>query len=117
MNNWIKLLEYEIDRYDKIFLFESKRLLLGFSQLNLSDSFQKKLLILGPVQEKSRCANITYRKITEEELQNYLKLFFTYEFSDKFFFISEINNNYASLYHFVDAGILSMEEMFRALLR
>lgn len=54
--------------------------------------------------------------LTKKEAQQLVDLYLTYEFSDQFLLISRETTNYASLFHLVDTGILTMEEAFEALL-
>lgn len=59
---------------------------------------------------------LTFQQISESEFQALLELYSTYEFSDKFLPVFNNDINYANLHNMVDMGILSLEELFAALL-
>ncbi|MCR4792597.1 MAG: hypothetical protein K5871_07595 [Lachnospiraceae bacterium] len=59
-----------------------------------------------------------YRMISAEETKNILDLYRTYEFSDKFHFLSSPSDqNYGSLMNYVRNGILTEEEGYAAMLK
>ncbi|MCI8536568.1 MAG: hypothetical protein HFG68_13590 [Hungatella sp.] len=93
----IKTLEERLRNYDKVLLVKGSEFFEGFDQLKTFE-------------------HITFQKISEDEFQELLELYLTYEFSDKFFFIFDGDINYANLYHMVDVGILNLEDFFAALL-
>lgn len=116
MEKWVESLEYDINHYDKVILFTDRELLLKFYKLKFDCLHQQKLLILSSEQIIPEAKNFTFRMIKEEEIRNLRNLYFTYEFSDNFIFISVENENFATLYNFVNVGIISVEEMFEILL-
>ncbi len=93
----IRTLEERIRNYDKVLLVKGSEFFEGFDRLK---EFE----------------HITFQKISEDEFQELLELYLTYEFSDKFLLIFDGDINYANLYHMVDVGILSPEDFFAALL-
>ena len=112
----MNILEPYLDRYDKVVLLEVAEIFSLISQIKLLDMIDQKIMILSSDFFQSQFQNISFIQVSEGEFQELLELYFTYEFSDKFFFISENNINYANLHHMVDMGILSPEEFFAALL-
>lgn len=114
--NCIQFLEEAILKYDKILLFDRDELILNILNVKTLTVIYKRILILSIKQMAAEFENITFREITEDEKEQILKLYFTYEFSDKFLFISRKNSNYGGVFHFVDTGILNMEEAFEALI-
>lgn len=110
------ILERYLNDYDKVLLFETEELISRLNQQKLSDIFEQKIMILSVGFCESQFPNIAFRQISQNEFQELAALYFTYEFSDKFRFISDNDTNYASLHHMVNMGILSSEEFFEALL-
>ena len=82
----VKTLEKDIQQYDRILLFETPEYLKEF-----------------------------FQQITEKEADLLESLYFTYEFSDKFIFVTREKRSYPSLYHFVESGVLSKEDIFQIL--
>lgn len=112
----IENLEQDIDKYDKILFFEEDEVLIIFCCLQITIKTQQKILILTQKDFGADTENFIFRKVTKKEAEKISELYFTYEFSDKFLFVSRKKGNYASLFHFVDTGILNIEEVFEALL-
>lgn len=111
----IQLLERAVGQFDRIFVFENEELIPEVFSEN--KTIAHKLLILSEKQMVPDTDNIIFQQITEEEKEQIINLYFTYEFSDKFTFVSRNNINYGGLFHFIDTGILSKEEAFEALIR
>ncbi len=112
----LRALERDLNCYDRVLLSETPALISVIGQLKLSEVSDEKLLVLSPNICQGQSQNITFRQISREETCQLTKLYFTYEFSDQFHFISRNDGNYASLYYMADAGILSPEEFVAALL-
>ena len=87
----VKTLEKDIQQYDRILLFDVSAI---------------KEIFMG---------NIVFQQITEKEADLLESLYFTYEFSDKFIFVTREKRSYPSLYHFVESGVLSKEDIFQVL--
>lgn len=109
-------LENDLQYYDRILFFDTTELLSAFCQSEAACETSRKLLVLFSGQILPQLKNITFRQISEEEAGLLKKLYFMYQFSDKFLVVSKESTNYASLFHFVDTGVLSTEEAFEALL-
>ena len=140
----IRNLEEKLQAYDKILLAEDSELfgIFGFYKVNLhgpgcgGTTTQEsqactfgipecmppnrrrtfKVMILISRFNLPQTEHVIFQRISEKKFQELLKLYFTYEFSDKFVFISGNNANYACLYHMVNMGILSPKEFVAALL-
>lgn len=112
----VKTLENQLGHYDKILFFESTGLLLEFCQSQAARSTCQKLLVLSLASIPVHMENITFQYISREEVRQIKELYFMYEFSDKIFFVFRENTNYTSLYNLADTGLLSIEEVYVALL-
>lgn len=53
----------------------------------------------------------------QENFEELKQLYFTYQFSDKFVFVSRENACFPTIFSFVETGLLTMEEALGALLR
>lgn len=58
---------------------------------------------------------IKCQKIRDDDARFLLDVYYTYEFSDRFSVIS-FSDQYSSLFHFIDTGLLTLDEMAMALL-
>lgn len=113
----IRKLEQDISRYDKIVLLESRELVHECDWELTAYSSNKKILVLSAKQLSIKAAdNLILRQITKEEADFLSGMYLTYEFSDKFIFLSREDTNYPGLQNFVDTGLLSREEMLELLL-
>ncbi len=112
----IRLLEEAIKQYDRIFLFDKEEYIYTLFNTKIGTSIHRKILILSSGQRELSVDSITFWDITKEEKEQIINLYFTYEFSDKFLFISRRNINYGGIFHFVDTGIIKMEEVIEALI-
>lgn len=111
-----KNLEEKLRFYNKVLLVDNAELLEGSNWLHLFDFSFYKIIVLASKFNLPYAGHTAFRQIPEYEFQKLLELYFTYEFSNKFFYISGNDINYASLHHMVDAGLLSAEEFWAALL-
>lgn len=112
----VRLLENAVERYDRIVLFDRNEFIFKLFNMKVITASNKKILILSSKYMVSDIENITFQQITEEQIGNLIDFYFTYEFSDKFIFVSRDNTNYGGLLQFVDTGILSVKELFEALI-
>lgn len=53
--------------------------------------------------------------ITEENIEEIRQIYYMYEFTDKLLMISRKYVSYGSLYNFVKAGLLDMDEYLKAI--
>lgn len=129
----VKTLEKDIQQYDRILLFETPEYLKEFYHSKTAQAVRGKLLILcqkliftefkkyqissynASAIKEVFMGNIVFRQITEKEAGLLESLYFTYEFSDKFIFVTRERRSYPSLYHFVESGVLSREDIFQVL--
>ena len=115
-NKILTKLEKYIQLYDKIFLIElgteyDKHFLNDFIKFANSNANDKKwvCLISEELEENYDCCV----KITRQELEYIKKIYFMYEFSNRFYFISE-NDKFGCLWNYVCNGILTKTEAFSA---
>lgn len=111
----IQRLQIALDQYDQIVFFEEEAFLAECCSPDVFRAVRKRILILSKSVFREEAEYITFRQITEEEARQLTELYFLYDFSDKFLYISRKNTNYASLRHFVETGLLSMKEAMEAL--
>lgn len=100
MNN----IQLYIDKYNKIILNENKLILIKCKE-NVSFEYDKDNIKIENISDINSDAII--KKLSE--------LYRMYEFTDKFIMISD-NKIYPSIFNFVETGILTEEEVWRALL-
>lgn len=126
----IENLEAQIEKYDKVFLLDGdrdfqKKLCFLFTNSQAIKSLEKKVLVLYTEEisdEKAVSESQTLEQfwidlfqIKESEYRDLLRLYYMYEFSDRFQVLS-ISSQYGSLFNYVDTEILDMEEVFQVLL-
>lgn len=109
-------LQRALDQYDRVVFFEEEALLAECCGLGIFRDIRKRILILSRSAFRAEIPFITFRQITEKEARQLTKLYFLYDFSDTFRYISERDTNYAGWRHFVETGLLSMREAMEALL-
>lgn len=115
----IKQMETDLTVYDQILLVkndtdEDMKLAESFLAFAVSWQTNKKVLILSPV-DFSECSGVLYRKISKEEENSILKMYNMYEFSNRISVISH-NGHFGSLLNYFETGVLTLKEMFRAML-
>lgn len=120
MGEIIRKLEYIIEQFDKVLFFSGStetifNLTKTFCQSSVVKFTDKKVLVLFTKQIPCDNDNIVFAQISKEEAKQLANLYFMYEFSNKFILVSE-RKSYATLFSFVDTGIISIEEAFQALL-
>ena len=104
--------------YDKIFLVKCADEEYIFSKLRDSKvikSEKEKIWILSTSNPKE-FPGVYYRKISDDDSEFYYRLYHMYEFSDRFQVLSN-EVCFGNLFNFVNLGLLSFDEMFRALLK
>ncbi len=111
----------DLEEYDKVFLaLENGKLSEDLTEMlfhweNFGDKRQKILLLSSRKRETEPAFGVTYREIHEDEARKLRKLYFLYEFSDRFCVISE-EKTFGGILHLVEAGLLSMKEVLTVLL-
>ena len=117
-------LEQNIAEFNKVILVHGQReeeglanALYGYEAAKKIDT---KVLILSSGRNCCKCckedtSGITWRYITDSEMQDILKLYYLYDFSDRIALFSQ-ESIFGGLLNFVDTGILTMDELARALL-
>lgn len=115
----IDTVERDLERYDKIFLFDTADRKVFECMTHFCDSGQlretpKKVLVLG-MGEVKNAAKDCYRPITRRQFEELLDIYDTYEFSNKFQFISQ-KGQYGSMFNYINTGFLTFGEMFEAML-
>lgn len=93
-------------------------LLLPSGVFEIVSNIKKKRLAEAD-EDQNRLAEKEYfikcPKIRDDDASFLLDVYYTYEFSDRFSVIS-FSGQYSSLFHFVDTGLLTLDEMAMALL-
>ena len=117
-------LEQDIAEFNKVILVYGQKAeeglanaLYGYGDIKKADA---KVLILSSGKNCCKCckesiSGITWRYITDGKMQDILKLYYLYEFSDRIVLFSQ-ESIFAGMMNFVDTGILTMSELVRALL-
>lgn len=117
-------LERDIADFSKIILVHGQRAeeglgdaLDGYEAVRKTD---RKVLILSGGKKRWNCCkegrgSIIWRCLTDREMQDILKLYYLYEFSDRVVLFSQ-ESIFGGLLNYVDTGILTMDELVRALL-
>lgn len=116
-NNIISILQQIIEQYNRFFLVVDKYF--------LSDDFMEQLSnkIIVKKEKYEGIILADYIKdsgkqifnITEENIEEIRQIYYMYEFTDKLLMISRKYVNYGSLYNFVKAGLLDMDEYLKAI--
>lgn len=83
--------------------------------------YDKVVLFVGEDDERlSRAGLGSYDKVfvwnAQENFGELKQLYFTYQFSDKFVFVSRKKACFPTIFSFVETGLLTMEEALEALL-
>ncbi len=116
-NNIISILQQITEQYNRFFLVVDKYF--------LSDDFMEQLSnkIIVKKEKYEGIILADYIKdsgkqifnITEENIEEIRQIYYMYEFTDKLLMISRKYVNYGSLYNFVKAGLLDMDEYLKAI--
>lgn len=115
----IETVKCDLEHYDQIFLFDTADQNVLECMLQFCDSEQlketpKKVLVMG-VGEVKKSSNDCYRSITKQQFEVLQDIYDMYEFSNRFHLISQ-QEQYGSMFNYVETGILTYGEMFEALL-
>ena len=111
-------LEKDLEEFDRIILVDEQRVkqefLDAFYESEDLAAACRKILILSGAEDK-RKGNIVWRHITESEMQDMIKLYHMYEFSNRISLLSW-ENAFGGLDNLVNTGVLTKEEAIKAFL-
>lgn len=122
MKEVIKRTERDLEQFVLILFFTGER---EFAEEWLSYAAEamrleanlKKVLILSDLDiSYQSCSNFAYRRVDREEKEVLERLYFTYDFSDRFIMISD-KQQFGGLPNYIKTGTITKEEMIQALLR
>lgn len=116
---WDRLWELEegLHRYGRIFLVMDK----GFARMLYEATVHRQAVgkkVLALVTDGDGFENHAFAdfcKIGEEEAKKLCRLYYMYEFSDRFEVVAR-DSRFGTLFHYVDTGLLTAAEMADALL-
>lgn len=111
-------LEKDLEYYDRIFLItgrhqEYRELFIQFGGSEKRKDGTKKILVLSD-ENLDGGACYSCRRLSHEDAGQLKKLYFMYEFSDRFQLLSR-EESFGGILDFADTGILTKEEAFCAL--
>ena len=115
----LEILENSLGEYDRIILVINDRAsgndllsrLLGSEAIKKS---VKKIMIMS-CENREEEGNYTYFQISRQEEKWLNELYRMYEFSDRFQILS-YGGNYGNIFNYVETGLMTMEEVFEAVL-
>ena len=114
-------LEEDLKEYEKIFLVpDDEETVDGLldellNSRNIKAAKQKVLVLYSGRQKIGIDTSIVQRVISREETEALCRLYFMYEFSNRFQIISR-TETYGDVFRLVDTGLLTFEEAIEALL-
>ena len=115
----INLLDDIIKRYDKVFLIRdsvNSSLIEDFLSYAQTHHHNKSILLLSSKSDSCEYYGITVMRISVEIETEIQKLYKMYDFSDGFSIVEE-NSLFGSLFNYVRTGTITMNDVFKALLR
>lgn len=105
-------IEKDLERFDRVILITDMDVMPFPADMDV-----KNILILSvnavPLESNSQ---ITYRQITADQQAELLKIYHMYEFSDRFRVVSR-DDQFGSIWNYVDTGIMTEQEALEALVR
>lgn len=112
-------LETNLNVYDKI-IFIVNNSIEGndlFSEFINSDAIKKnkKKIMIMSSESSEESENYAYYKLSKAEEERLMKLYLTYEFSDRFQMLAH-DNNFGNIFNYVKTGVMTLEEVFEAIL-
>lgn len=115
-NALILRLEKALQQYDKILLFvdvDKLRLFLKYCVSTMDENIGKSILVISSFSlDKAQCRlPFDYNQISVQEIAQLKKLYFMYEFSERFQIIDK-NDGFGDLSNYVDVGLLSDKELY-----
>ena len=113
--NVMEYLKQITSEYDKIFILECNDDTF-INYLNMRDDTKKNVLITSN-EIKYFSNKFDVKHVIKEEATEIIKLYHTYEFSDKVQLITHNKNMpYADLLNYIDTGLMTIEEAAEAVL-
>lgn len=116
----IEKIEKKLLSFDRIFLIvecedgkgnESNSLTAKFLGSIADMEIKKNIAVLSTITISMLPNNVVYQKISKKEQKELLEFYYLYEFSDRFRILSR-GKQYGTIFHYVDAGILTLDEVF-----
>lgn len=112
-------LETNLNVYDKIIFIvnssiEGNDLFSGFINSDAIKKNKKKIMIMSS-ESSEESENYAYYKLSKAEEERLMKLYLTYEFSDRFQMLAH-DNNFGNIFNYVKTGVMTLEEVFEAIL-
>ena len=110
----IKQLERDLKEYEKIFLATGLMAHVA-REHGISLETEDRILILSSDETGGASSpTVSFRKITAEEEKDLIRLYHTYEFSDRFRLITD-TDVCGNLWNYVRTGVLARDEALRAM--
>lgn len=117
----VKRLERDLENFDFVLFFSGRK---AFAEewagciaeaVRLKDSLKKiRILSDSDILLKGGC-NCAYRRVDKEEKEALERLYFMYDFSDRFFMLSD-SRQYGGLSNYIETGLIAREEILQILL-
>lgn len=118
-NSAVLFIEKALEEYHKIILISRKledgQLRDAFYDKENFKETDKKVLVLSQ-RAQAAAGKTEWRFVSENEAEEIRKLYYLYEFSDRFAVVEQ-GQAFGSLLDYVAAGLLTREEMVAAVLR
>ncbi len=122
MKEVIKRTERDLEQFVLILFFTGERefaeewLSYAAEALRLEANLKKVLILSDLDISYQSCSNFAYRRVDREEKEVLERLYFTYDFSDRFIMISD-KQQFGGLPNYIKTGTITKEEMIQALFR
>lgn len=81
-----------------------------------SEDMHKSIFVILDDSCHSCCDISFFKRISKEELEKLLKLYYMYEFTDNFSMITDDNTSFPNIFNYVETGLLTLQEAWQALL-
>ena len=118
-NRGVLSIENDLEEFDRIILIDRKlhdpQLLDAFYEEDNLKGTDKKILILSGRADK-KVGNIEWRHVEDAEAEDILEIYDLYEFSNRIVIVAQ-GQVFGSLLNYVEAGLLTREEMVAAVLQ
>lgn len=105
-----------IDEYDRIFFLNGGEVENACRNISENLSGDKRVLVIGTNPCPYVYDKFTYKYMAWEDAERLEHLYYTYEFTDNFLMIKEDSPVTASIFNFLKAGVLSLNEAWQVLL-
>ncbi len=115
----ISKIEKALDKYEKILIFDSsdqqvRALLENFSKKIILGDYKKTILVINNGYT-IETGNEIFESISNEEYEEFCKIYSMYEFSNRILFVSK-SNQYGSILNYLSMELVTEEEFFEVLL-